>query len=100
MSMEDAFAAPRPLAAMPATPLRERVLELIRAHYCLRADDHLADDTPLATIGDSLDLVELELELGEVFGFELSEANWKTEVDRLVTVADVVSLVEQAGGGR
>jgi acyl carrier protein len=99
MSMEDAFAAPRRLAAMPSTPVRERVLELVRAHYCLRDDDQLALDTPLASIGDSLDLVELELGLEEVFGLDLPDA-LPAYADRLVTVADVVSLVEQAGGGR
>jgi acyl carrier protein len=99
MSMEDAFAAPRPLAAVPATPVRERVLELVRAHYCLRDDDTLTGDTPLASIGDSLDLVELELDLEEVFGFELSDSLWKVDAQQLVTVADVVALVERAGGG-
>lgn len=96
MSMEDAFAS----AAPTATSVRDRVIGIVRAQYCLREDDHLSEATPLADLGDSLDLVEVQLELETVFGFELSGAEWEAETEKLVTVADVVALVERAGSGR
>ncbi|HEY5291373.1 MAG TPA: acyl carrier protein [Burkholderiales bacterium] len=69
----------------------ERVQTLLQAHFSL-APEQVHADTPLADLGiDSLAAIEFMFELENQFKVSLSD-----ERTELVTVADIVAVVEHA----
>jgi acyl carrier protein len=78
------------ISANSSTTL-ERVQELLQAHFSL-APEQVQPDTPLVDLGiDSLAAIEFMFELENQFKVSLSD-----ERTELVTVADIVSVVEHA----
>jgi acyl carrier protein len=78
------------VSANSSTTLK-RVQELLQAHFSL-APDQVRPDTPLVDLGiDSLAAIEFMFELENQFQVSLSD-----ERTELVTVADIVAVVEHA----
>jgi len=79
---------------MPKTKneVEEKVREILTRLLCVDENDitpgsNLREDLD----ADSLDVVEIGIELEEAFGFEIDDA----EGDKLKTFADLVALVEK-----
>jgi acyl carrier protein len=77
-------------------PIREKIMETIRKHLRV-APEHLADSTSFDDVGaDSLDIVELVMELDEEFGINIPDA----EAQRIKTVGEAIDYIARHGTPR
>ena len=71
--------------------VREQVIDLISEQLNVKLDEIKDSSELVGDLGaDSLDGVEVIMELEEVFGFEISDE----EADQLKTVGDVIKYIE------
>ena len=71
--------------------VREQVINLISEQLNVKLDEIKDSSELVGDLGaDSLDGVEVIMELEEVFGFEISDE----EADQLKTVGDVIKYIE------
>jgi len=71
--------------------IREEVINLISEQLNVKLDEIKDSSELVGDLGaDSLDGVEVIMELEEVFGFEISDE----EADQLKTVGDVIKYIE------
>jgi acyl carrier protein len=79
------------MASATSSTTLERVQGLLQAHFSL-APEQVQPETPLTDLGiDSLAAIEFMFELENQFKVSLSD-----ERTELVTVADIVAVVERA----
>lgn len=75
---------------MPAQSLESRVIDIIAGQLSLREDDIKADSRFVDDLGaDSLDIVELVMEIEEEFDIEIPDE----DVEGMVCVKDVVDYI-------
>ncbi|TFF20536.1 acyl carrier protein [Jiella endophytica] len=73
--------------------IADKICAVIARHLAIERDEVSEGARLVETLGaDSLDIVELAIELEEEFGVELKDE----AVEHIVTVSDVVTAVEDA----
>lgn len=77
---------------MNAASIESRVIQIISEQLSLREDEIKADCKFVDDLGaDSLDIVELIMEMEEEFDIEIPD----DEVERILTVQDVIQYITQ-----
>ena len=80
---------------MPAHSLESRVIDIIASQLSLREDDVKSDSRFVDDLGaDSLDIVELVMEIEEEFDVEIPDE----DVEKMVCVKDVVDYIAKLVG--
>jgi acyl carrier protein len=87
---------------MSAKPLKkliifDRIRKVVREQFCLDNKDITLDLDISKDLGaDSLDAVELAMDIEEEFGIEIEDA----EIPKIKTIQDIVNLVYKIWGGK
>lgn len=68
----------------------ERVTEMLAEHLCLEADNITPHDAMNDLGADSLDLIEIEMAVEELFGFDVNDGQMglQTRVEEIVSYID------------
>ena len=74
--------------------LEEKVIEIIIEQLDLTKEECVLEASFIDDLGaDSLDIVELLMEMEEAFGIEIADE----ELEKIVTIKDVVDFLRQKG---
>jgi acyl carrier protein len=75
-------------------PLEEKVIKLVMEQLDVTREECVLEASFIDDLGaDSLDLVELIMEMEEVFGIEIADE----ELEKIRTIKDVVDFIKSKG---
>jgi acyl carrier protein len=75
-------------------PLEEKVIKLVMEQLDVTREECVLEASFIDDLGaDSLDLVELIMEMEEVFGIEIADE----ELEKILTIKDVVDFIKSKG---